>query len=203
MPREALLKSSDLFEMAHLPFSRVTNTEVKMKPKSYWSCTRNLQRGPHLCRVLPGDVCRLPFLPHSLAGDKGNVQHVTLVSALYFSKETHPYGAVISWPKPFTAWRQLVTQAQQLGDVTEVVSPPSGARLRFSADLRTIFGSLVSRIAVISGEMNAAQRPHPGTGASAAACLCVLTAAFDSKAGKYLTSCHHMLLVAFSSLERY
>lgn len=66
--------------------------------------------------------------------------------------------------KHFTTWRQLVTLAQQLGDVTEVVSLHSRARIRFTADLWTIFGSLISRIPVVSGGMNAAQRPHPGTG---------------------------------------
>lgn len=64
----------------------------------------------------------------------------------------------------FHDMRQLVTLAQQLGDVTEVVSLHSRSRIRFTADLRTIFGSLVSRIPVGSGEMNTAQRPHPGTG---------------------------------------
>lgn len=151
--------------MTHLPCSKATHAKVKIKPKSYSGCTRNFQRVPRLCWVLPGDVCLLPFLPHSLAGDKVNTQHFALVLHCSLFKQINPSlwhsdQMTEAFPNMKAAcYTSSAARGCHRGGV-----PTSKARIHFSTDLRTIFGSLVSRITVVSGEVNAAQRPHPGTG---------------------------------------
>lgn len=78
----------------------------------------------------------------------------TLISTLYnaFTQIKLFYHAVIRWLKHYTTWSQLNTLAQQLADVTEVVFVHSEVRICFTAALRTIFRSLVSRITMIRWE---------------------------------------------------
>lgn len=180
MPCEALLKSSDLFCVTHLPCSKAISTEAKLKPRSYCSCMRSLQNGCYLTCCQSMLVCCFP--PISVAGDTGNAQHFntqdTLDSALYLPVQEKNvfYHTVIRWLKHFTTWSQLNILGQQLTDVTEMVFVHFEVRICFPTDLRTIFRPLVSRITRVCWETKVAEGPHPGIGNSKhlcpAQCIC-------------------------------
>lgn len=190
--------------MTHLPCSKATHAKVKIKPKSYSGCTRNFQRVPRLRWVLPGDVCLLPFLPHSLAGDKVNTQHFALVLHCSLFKQINP-----------SLWHsdQMTEAFPNMKAACYTSSAARGCHrggvptLR-SKDLFQHWSKDYLWIACfqdhcrIWGSECSTEAPSWHR-ASVTACLCVLTPAFNPKAGKYLKSCHHLFFVAFSGLESY